>query len=622
MSPSRSAGQTVAPRKEAPRRGILLRRTLLLVLATLLLSALLTTVVYFGFSTEVFASIKASELEPRAQSVADLVVSVRRGDIPASVLYGLVDEGPSFWDALILIYDMDGNEALGLYPDTVPSNVLLLDMLAPRVKKAIAGEKVVEIQRTWPFISVALIVGTPIVDDGRTVGAVLMVKPMTEMRAAMGGLNRTLLLSMSAAFLLMLIPSYLAARKMIRPIRKMQAAADAMACGDFSVRAEERQKGELGGLAQSLNRLSTELSKTIGELTRERNSLALVLDGLSEGIAAVDAEGRAYRTNPALSVLAGSEAADAAEPLRGAEAGERAIDRIPGLRADFARVLADGGPIVREAASGGRTLRVSVSPLHESQDRVSGAVALVRDTTESARLEKARRDYVSNISHEFRTPVSSLRGLLEPLRDGLVTGEEDRIRYYSFMLRETERLTRLIDDLLELSRLQSGTVAFESRPFRLSVLLDEVGERFHRVAEEKSIRLDVEPLPEGAPAVHGNPDRVDQVLVVLVDNALKFTPPGGAIRISASLEPSRYVVSVQDDGQGIRAEDLPQVFERFYKADGSHSGQGSGLGLAIAREVLRHMGQEISVRNEPGHGARFSFTLARADLVKGDGGGP
>ena len=210
--------------------------------------------------------------------------------------------------------------------------------------------------------------------------------------------------------------------------------------------------------------------------------------------------------------------------------------------------------------------------------------------------------------------MSSIRGLLEPLRDGLVTDASDRGRYYSFLLRETERLTRLIDDLLELSRLQSGTVAFEGKPFRLDRLFEETRERFQRAASEKSLHLDIQDLPPDQPLAFGSPDRAEQVLVALVDNAVKFSPKGGTVRIAAEPSGDRYRISVSDDGPGIPAESLPYVFDRFFKADGGgRTGEGSGLGLAIAREVLRGMGQEIDVTSETGRGSTFTFTLARVE---------
>jgi two-component system sensor histidine kinase ResE len=588
-------------------RSVFLRRTLLLVLATVLLTAALTGAVYIGFAQDVFARMRAQELAPTAQIVAELVVSTRNGLFPVASLFRLVSDGPEYWGAEIVVYDEAGTEALGLYPTALPANKALLSILRPRVIEVLTGETVIEVQRAIPTRGDVLIVGTPVMENGIVVGAVLLVKPMNELHSALGGLNRTLLLSMLAAFLLMLVPSYLAASKLIGPVRKMQAVADAMARGDFTVRAEENQKGEPGALAGSLNRLSMELSKTIGELVQEKNRLALILDGLAEGIVAMDVNGCVTRMNPAVERLSGPDADPSRDP----------VDRVPGLRNGLQECVRDGNTTVHEVPIGPQTLRISTSPLFDESGGIVGAVALVRDTTEAARLEKARRDYVSNVSHEFRTPVSSIRGLLEPLRDGLVTAEEDRVRYYSFMMRETERLTRLIDDLLELSRLQSGTVAFEGRTFRLPRMYDEIEERFRKTIAGKGLRLELGSIPQGAPAAFGNPDRAEQVLVALVDNAIKFAKKGGFVRIDTKLDDSRFRITVSDDGPGIPEEALPNVFDRFFKADDGRSGEGSGLGLAIAKEVLQGMGQEIEARNRPEGGAEFIFTLFRADSPDG-----
>ena len=604
------------------RRSIL-RRTVLLVLATLLISAFLTAAGYFVLAQSVFARMSAAELAPTADGLAQMAADVRAGRAPAAMLLHLAESAPDYWGARAVVCDAEGAEALGMYPTDDAANRAFLERLAPSVRKVLEGKDTVIVRNPLGAGGELLVVGRPVLEDGETVGAVLLVKSMAVVRAAMGGLNRTLLLSMTAAFLLMLLPAYFASRRLVLPVRRMQAAADAMARGDFSVRADETARGELGALAASLNRLSQELSRTIGELTQERNRLALVLDGLAEGIVAVDADGCVTRTNPSVRALAGAGGnaptlpADAALP---AETVADDVDRIPGLRADLAATVRDGRPLVREVPLGERVLRVATTPLLDAAGGIAGAVALVRDTTEAARLEKARRDYVSNVSHEFRTPVSSIRGLLEPLRDGLVPEEADRARYYSFLLRETERLTRLIDDLLELSRLQGRTAAFEARPVRLPRLYDEIRERFRRRLEERSARLEVAPLPDDAPPAFGNPDRIEQVLVALVDNALRFSPEGGRILLRTTLEADRYRVRVEDEGPGIPPEALPHVFDRFFKAEGQRDGEGSGLGLAIAREVLRSMGQEIEARSEPGRGAAFTFTLARADAAPTEGG--
>ena len=206
-----------------------------------------------------------------------------------------------------------------------------------------------------------------------------------------------------------------------------------------------------------------------------------------------------------------------------------------------------------------------------------------------------------------------MRAILEPLRDGMVRTEEARQRYYDIMLRETLRLSRLINDLMELSRLQSGKLSVDKEVMPLGELIADLAEKYSATAEDKGQKFNLLFDPMTCPQVVSNPDRVEQVLVILLDNAMKYTPDGGEIFLSGRWNESHVVLSVRDTGIGISESDLPYVFDRFYKADKSRTGStGSGLGLSIAREMLKWMGEEIFVASEEGRGSEFSFTIRRA----------
>ena len=236
-------------------------------------------------------------------------------------------------------------------------------------------------------------------------------------------------------------------------------------------------------------------------------------------------------------------------------------------------------------------------------------VVLLRDVTAAERLEQTRRDYVANVSHELRTPIASIRSLAEALDDGLVRTDEDRARYYGYILRESLRLSRLIDDLLELSRLQSGTVALERSAFDLNELAAQVAERMRVTASYSGIDLRYSPAAALPPCL-SNRDRIEQVLVALLDNAIKYASDDGVVEVCCRSEGERLRVEVSNSGH-IDEADLPHLFERFYKADRAHAGQGTGLGLAIAREVLERLDGSIEAFNRDGF-AVFSFTVPAA----------
>lgn len=252
-----------------------------------------------------------------------------------------------------------------------------------------------------------------------------------------------------------------------------------------------------------------------------------------------------------------------------------------------------------------------------ADENVSGELGeLARSMNEfaekSAKLEQTRRDYVANISHELRTPIASIRAMSETLRDGLVEESEKKQRYYDHILRESLRLSRLVDDLLELSRLQSqGVAAVKEKTDILPVLISSAT-TFMQIATDAEIEFNFE-YPESLPLVYTNSDRIAQVLVILLDNAMKHTPAGGRVLLKAEAGEQALTVSVHDTGEGIAEEDLPNVFERFYKSDKSRATGGTGLGLSIAYEVLLMLGEKISARSVLGEGSVFSFTIQIAD---------
>jgi signal transduction histidine kinase len=255
-----------------------------------------------------------------------------------------------------------------------------------------------------------------------------------------------------------------------------------------------------------------------------------------------------------------------------------------------------------------RALWITIVPVTDEIGECTGVVGLFKDVTDLERLEKTRRDYVANVSHELRTPLTAVRGLLEPLSDGMITDEETKQRYYRIMLREVIRLSRLITDMLELSRLQSGTEHMELHAVDLVELLQDTRQNYVNEAAQRGISLNLQ--LEQIPYAMTDEDRVEQLLVILIDNAMRYTPEGGSITISASqTKGERILVTVSDTGCGIAPDDLPHIFERFFKTDRSRKEGGTGLGLSIAKQIIDKLGENIYVESRPNEGTSFHFTL-------------
>ena len=566
----------------------ILRRIVVIILLSVLLSAVLTTAAFYYSGGRVFSGIKAKELRPRAEYLANITAEYLQGLITKESYERSIGRGFKVWDASMYAYDACGD--LFAYPASEDSTVNK-DAISGLLQNVLKGESVYS-PNTKNHAGV--LIGEPVVSRfGNVIGALFLVKPLNELNAAMGSLIYALIISMIASSLIMILPAYLGSRSIVRPIRQMNVTANAMAGGNFTAKAEEEGTDELVQLGRSLNHLSAALSATISDLTLEKNRLHAVINGIGEGIIAIDAEGKIIKTNSAaLRLLGGSYADD--------------ITALPAYRqaAEDIGCVLGGETVSKELKVRDRILRVAITPLTDG-GRGEGAVMLIRDITEASRLEQTRTEYVANVSHELRTPIASIRGLADALNDGLVKKDEDKARYYGYILRESMRLSRLIDDLLELSRLQSGTIAFKKQFISINELIEDVADRYVSAAREKGLNVEID---IGEPyKVYTNPDRAEQVLVALTDNAIKYGD-SGTLRFSAAKKGDCLYISVSNPGS-IADEDIDHVFERFYKADKSHAGQGTGLGLSIVNEVLELLGERIWVKSENGT-VTFTFTLS------------
>lgn len=231
---------------------------------------------------------------------------------------------------------------------------------------------------------------------------------------------------------------------------------------------------------------------------------------------------------------------------------------------------------------------------------------------ESKRLESIRRDYVANVSHELKSPISSIKALTETLSDGLVPDDTTRQRYYGIILNESNRLQKLTSEILELSRLQSGKTVIAKQKTDAGKLMQTIQDEYAVRADDLGIEFLVTEMALNLPPLFTNENRILQILHILIDNAFKFVEEDGKVTVDACISRTRVVISVRDNGVGIAKDVLPYVFDRFYKEDKARNTSGSGLGLSIANELLREMGEKIEVKSEPGKGSEFSFTVKRA----------
>ncbi len=578
-------------------KSTMLSKMMWLILLTVILSAVLTALIFNYTGISVFSRLKVNELEPRVKYVADITREYLEGELSQAGYSRAVGSEYRIWDASLYIYDASGH--LFVYPRANDDNDI--NMKATQSVLPLVIEQGKSYYTNGTLHGAGVVLGEPVLGgDGDVIGAVFMVKPLQEVSTALQSLTYALIISMLVVTVVMIVPAYLGSRSLTKPIYQMIRTADAMACGDFSAHADDVGEGELAQLGKALNYLSKALSETIGDLTFERNRLRAILFGLGEGIVGFDETGELMQYNPSSVRLFGGEAEDKLEEL----------DAFPILQSAVKSVLESGGSQSVQTVCGEATLRCTVTALiAEDTGRIEGAVTMIQDISESARLEQTRRDYVANVSHELRTPMASIRSLADALNDGLIKTDADRQRYYGYILRESIRLSRLIDDLLELSRLQSGRIALSRQKFSVEEMVIDVADRYLAGAAERKQQIELH-LPENCPAAYSNPDRAEQVLIALLDNAIKHAQEDGQIDISVEDKGSRLLLTVSNKGEIAKA-DADHVFERFYKVDRSHSGGGTGLGLAIAKEIMTLLHEEINVKCSDGI-VSFFFTLQKA----------
>ena len=472
--------------------------------------------------------------------------------------------------------------------------------------RVLGGESLSALQQFEFAQGVVLFAGVPVRDErGAVVGGVVLAQPVDQLHRLSRAIGFMLSLVVTIAVLLAVLMSTLQTRRLVLPIQKLTRAARRMTDdATYFERIQNLPNDEIGDLGRAMNSMSARLLDVIKNLRKERDKLELVITGIGEGIIAVDRRGMIVHSNPVFLEL--MEIGD----LDGLW--EQPDEHIQALRDMLKRCMETGEPAKMEWKSDtGRALYAGASPLTDESGGILGTVCLLRDMSEAVRMEQLRRDYVANISHELRTPLTGIRGMVEPLIDGILESEEERMDSYRVILRETIRLEKLVGEMLDMSRLQDGRVSVELEPLELPGILEAAARSMRNIAEDAGVSLVVE--TDGTELrCMGNEDRITQVLVILMDNALSFTPSGGTVTVYARDAGEMVAVGVRDTGCGIQPKDLPMIWERFYKADRSRMRTtGTGLGLSIAKLVVTLMGGEIGVKSEPGKGADFTFTLKK-----------
>jgi two-component system phosphate regulon sensor histidine kinase PhoR len=397
-------------------------------------------------------------------------------------------------------------------------------------------------------------------------------------------------------------------RRLTRPLDALSRAAVQLSAGDLRSRVPVRSTDEFGRLGGTFNTMAGRLEDTIQAISTERTRVEAIIAAMTDAVVATDRSESVRLLNRA--------AEDLLDVDRRTALGRRAGDvfsapRLAGMlheAAALGRVTAEELP---PGSAGDRVVETHCAPIRAEDGTVTGAVAVLRDVTELRQTERLRRELTANVSHELRTPLTSIKGFAETLLEGAMQDDVTCRRFLAIIDGETDRLVKLVDDLLDLSLLESKRLTLELKPVDVSVLVAHTVDKLRPLAQTQRLTLH-QSAPPGI-VVSADADRLEQVLTNLVDNALKYTPEGGRVDVQVAAANGEIEVLVNDSGRGIGPEDLPHVFERFYRADRSRTrgSGGTGLGLAIAKHIVEAHGGRISVSSQPNAGTTFKVTLPR-----------
>lgn len=436
-------------------------------------------------------------------------------------------------------------------------------------------------------------------------GFVRLALGLSQVQRMLGATRSTILLSMLFAVTLAWVIGVLLIRTMVRPINRIIYASKKFSQGDFSHRIHHDAKDELGALAKTLNQMAWDLEDRINRMELQNQQLRSMFQGMVEGIILVDRKGVVLSVNPTAEKIFELAQAEVEgklflETVRNPELSE-IIQEVLVRQRTISQELAIVWPV-------NKTFQINAAPIFE-QGAVMGCLLVIHDITEIRRLETMRSDFVANVSHELKTPLTSIKGFVETLRDGALDDKDNARHFLEIIQDHTDRLNSLINDLLDLSYLESGKAALVKEEIALRALIDRVVSGFQAQAKVKGVLIQNDVL--AAVRVSADKAKLEQVVTNLIDNAVKFNKEQGSIRIFCAQEAAGLKITVQDTGLGIPVKDLPRIFERFYRVDKARSRElgGTGLGLSIVKHIVELHAGTVGLDSTEGHGSSFWFTL-------------
>lgn len=451
-------------------------------------------------------------------------------------------------------------------------------------------------------------IALPLYRDSGIEAVVRLSLPLGEIKRIIKGIWTVVFLAILLGTLTTFFIGIKFSKEIIRPIREMTIAVKDIAMGNYSRRIKIKTKDELKELSEAFNYMAERLNNTLQELTDKKKEIEAILTSMVDGVIAVSIDGRIILTNPSAEAMFRVEKDNIM--------GRHFLEIIRNYELyEFLQEVLNSGEVsfkeLRILSPKERILRVHITPLKDG-DKMMGAVAVMRDITEIRRLERVRRDFVANVSHELKTPLTSIKGFVETLLSGAKNDEKVSRRFLEIIDFEATRLSNMIEDLLNLSEIENSQENFKKEKVDLKEIIERLSIIFKNRLTAKNLSLDIN-IQDELPPLIGDRLWAEQVMINLVDNAVKYTPDSGKIRVSAKEAGDYIIVEVEDTGIGIPEEDIPRLFERFYRVDKARSRVmgGTGLGLAIVKHAVKAMDGEVSVKSQVGKGSTFTVKFKK-----------
>ncbi|MGP3778837.1 ATP-binding protein [Halanaerobium saccharolyticum] len=475
-----------------------------------------------------------------------------------------------------------------------------------------AGNTISREVDTADFELTMLFVGMPVKYQDEVIAGLLVFTPIDEINSIIEHIVGIMIYISLTALIFILFVSYYFSRSLANPLHNMGLVAARISQGEYGKKVEIKEKGaskEIKLLSESINLMSEKLEQTIKSLAEEKNKLKHVLSGMEEGIIAVNSSGRIILTNQSAASLFGFE-----EELQAKKISE--LQLYPEVTEVFEQIIsreeAAQEQLIISKEDTNQYYLVHFTAIHLEDGNFWGGVAIFHDISERYRFEKLQREFVANVSHELKSPLSSIRGSVEILLDGIIEDPAEKREYLKMILRESSSLSHLIDETLTLAEIDAGGVELNKEEIQVKDFFENLRVFFKNIKKaEQSLKIEVEPELK----VRANREKLRQVLVNLLSNSVKYSAETGRIKLKAEKEAGQVRFSVADNGIGIPAAEQKNIWERFYKVDKARTPgeRSSGLGLAIVKQIVNEHQGEVFLESSEGEGSTFSFTIPAAE---------